>query len=163
MADMPDQTWIAELYQQNRRPLFLTAWNILRCHSLAEDAVHSAFARLAAMPSPPRDPKLYVFRAVRNAALDIAKLRGRRRERPYLEEPLHFCPAHDESDEISAAVAAALDELDDASREVIELHLHARLTFLEISAVLEQPLPTVASRYRRALEKLRCMLEVCHE
>jgi RNA polymerase sigma-70 factor (ECF subfamily) len=66
-------------------------------------------------------------------------------------------------DESLAAVSAALEMLDDVSREVVELRLHAALTFEEIAELLDRPLPTVASRYRRALEKLRQTLEVCHE
>jgi RNA polymerase sigma-70 factor, ECF subfamily len=62
-----------------------------------------------------------------------------------------------------AAASAALENLEPVAREVVELHIRAALTFQEIAAILEQPLPTVASRYRRALEKLRETLEVCHE
>jgi len=75
---MPDQVWLDDLYRQHRQPLLLTAWNILRCPSLAEDAVQAAFARLAKLPKPPYEPKLYAFRAVRNAALDCARARARR-------------------------------------------------------------------------------------
>lgn len=161
---MARQAWMAEFYQEYRRPLFLTAWNVLRCHSLAEDAVHSAFARLVGSSTIPREPKLYLFRAVRNAALDAAKARKRRREELVCDQPEDsWADAAPNADESLIAAAKALDDLDDADREVVELHLHSNLTFHEIAAILEQPLPTVASRYRRALEKLRRMLEVCHE
>jgi RNA polymerase sigma-70 factor (ECF subfamily) len=160
----PEQAWLDDLYRQYRRALFLTAWNVLRCPSLAEDAVHSAFARLVKLRKPPFEPKLYAFRAVRNAALDFAKVRARRREEPIRADidrtNLEILPSEDDP---LAGVSSALEKLDEAAREVIELHLHAALSFQEIAALLEQPLPTVASRYRRALEKLRQLLEVCHE
>jgi RNA polymerase sigma-70 factor (ECF subfamily) len=161
---MADHGWIVELYRQYRRLLFLAAWNVVRCPALAEDAVHAAFARLAGMASPPNEPKLYAFRAVRNAAVDITRARSRRHEEPIPGEPIEA--PHDASmdaDDSSAAVAHALEQVDTASREVVELHLHARLTFQEIADILGEPLPTVASRYRRALAKLRSLLEVCHE
>ncbi|HET6323537.1 MAG TPA: sigma-70 family RNA polymerase sigma factor [Planctomycetaceae bacterium] len=161
---MPGRTWLDELYRQYRRPLFLTAWNVLRCSSLAEDAVHSAFARLAELRTAPRGPKLYVFRAVRNAAIDLCRSRSRRREEPIGEERISesFGPIPDDG-ELLSSVSVALNQLDEASREVVELHLHSGLTFREIATVLEEPLQTVASRYRRALEKLRQLLEVCGE
>jgi RNA polymerase sigma-70 factor (ECF subfamily) len=161
---MPDPKWLDELYRQYRRPLFLAAWNILRCSSLAEDAVHSAFVRLAELRKAPRDPKLYAFRAVRNAAVDCARTRTRRREEPMPGQTATeaFAPASGD-DELLNAVAAALNHLDDPAREVVELHLHSGLTFREIASVLEEPLQTVASRYRRALEKLRQSTEVCRE
>jgi RNA polymerase sigma-70 factor (ECF subfamily) len=161
---MPDPTWLDELYRQYRRPLFLAAWNILRCSSLAEDAVHSAFVRVAELRKPPREPKLYAFRAVRNAAVDCARARSRRREEPMpAETGTEVLGTVSGDDELLTAVAAALNQLDDPAREVVELHLHSGLTFREIASVLEEPLQTVASRYRRALEKLRQSSEVCRE
>lgn len=161
---MPGPTWLDELYRQYRQPLFLTAWNILRCSSLAEDAVHSAFVRLAELRKPPRGPKLYAFRAVRNAAVDLSRNRARRREEPIETAATSASDRPISSDdELLTLVSSALNELDDAAREVVELHLHSGLTFREIAAVLDEPLPTIASRYRRALEKLRQSTEVCRE
>jgi RNA polymerase sigma-70 factor, ECF subfamily len=101
---------------------------------------------------------------VRNAALDFARIRARRREEPI---PANIDRSSGEfradGEDLLAAVSAALEKLDPVAREVVELHIHAALTFQEIAALLEQPLPTVASRYRRALEKLLDVLEVCHE
>src|SRR5438874_494723 len=77
MVVMPERSWLDELYRRHRRPLFLVAWNVLHCPDLAEDAVHSAFVRLAGLPNAPHEPKLYAFRAVRNAAVDLTRIRGR--------------------------------------------------------------------------------------
>ena len=63
--------WLAGLYRQNRRQLFLIAWSVLRQPDLAEDAVHAAFVGLARLSAPPREPRPYAFRAVRNAAVDL--------------------------------------------------------------------------------------------
>jgi RNA polymerase sigma-70 factor (ECF subfamily) len=164
MAEMSDQNWLEEIYRQHRRPLFLTAWNVLRCPSLAEDAVHSAFVRLAGLAVLPRDRKLYAFRAVRNAAIDLARVRGRRLELPFDQDdaqPLYSVPTTD--DDSLVAAQAALMRLDDRSRETVELHLHGGLTFQEIAGLCDEPLQTVAARYRRALDKIREFLEVCHE
>jgi len=161
---MPDLQWLEELYRGHRRPLFLIAWNVLRCQGLAEDAVHTVFGRLAGLPKAPRDAKLYAYRAVRNAAVDLARIRGR-----YPSEtagsletyPKLDVPAID--NEALVEAQAALEQLDDAAREVIELRLYASLTFQEIAELLDQPLPSVASRYRRAIEKVRELMEICHE
>lgn len=161
---MPDQDWLDGIYRQHRRPLFLTAWNVLRCPNLAEDAVHSAFVRLASLPAAPREPKLYAFRAVRNAAIDLARVRGRRQEEPLSGDDERLDSVVPQIDDESlAAIHTALSQVDDKAREVVELHLHGHLTFQEIAAICDEPLQTVASRYRRTLEKLRLLLEVCHE
>jgi RNA polymerase sigma-70 factor, ECF subfamily len=156
---MADPHWLATIYQEFRRPLFLTAWNVVRCVSLAEDAVHAAFARLVSLPSPPREPKLYVFRAVRNAALDLAKSRARRREESIDATP-GIAELSDCASDFQESIADALEDLDFRSREVIELHLHSDLPFQEIAQVLDEPTSTVASRYRRALQKIRKDIEV---
>jgi RNA polymerase sigma-70 factor (ECF subfamily) len=164
MVDMPERIWLDELYRQYRRPLFLIAWNVLHCQDLAEDAVHSAFVRLAGLPGAPRDPKLYAFRTVRNAAIDLARMR--RRHTAESGAALETCAQPDSSaasDESLVEAQAALVQLDDAARDVVELHLHASLTFQEIAELLDQPLPTVASRYRRAIERIRELMEICHE
>jgi RNA polymerase sigma-70 factor, ECF subfamily len=161
---MPRSAWLGAIYEQFRRELFATAWVVLRQSDLAEDAVHSAFARLVRLPKPPADPKLYVFRSVRNAAIDLAKARSRRREEPLAGNWDTAGPAPDSSSaELSGLVADALERLAAESREVIELHLHAALTFQEIAQMLDEPLPTVTARYYRALEKLGQEIKVRHE
>jgi RNA polymerase sigma-70 factor (ECF subfamily) len=161
---MPQSAWLVAVYEEFRRELFVTAWSVLRRTDLAEDAVQQAFARLVELRQPPVEPKLYVFRSVRNAAIDLAKAWSRRREEPLASDwdAAENAPEHD-SPELTQAVADALARLDAASRGAIELHLHASLTFQEIACLLGEPLPTVASRYRRALEKLGQQLKVRHE
>jgi RNA polymerase sigma-70 factor (ECF subfamily) len=161
---MPSAAWLGVIYETFRRELFITAWTVLRRTDLAEDAVHSAFAKLVQLRSPPIDPKLYVFRSVRNAAIDLAKAQSRRREeslRPDWDAPdIRSVPL---DAELPRFVADLLKQLDDSGREVIELHLHATLTFEEIARMLGEPLSTVASRYRRALDTLGKEIKVRHE
>lgn len=145
----------------HRRQLLATAWAVVRHQEAAEDAVHTAFVRLAQLRNPPRDPKLYAFKVVRNTAIDLLATRNRRRERPLESTIEPGAPAHDGQDtSLLGAVAQALGKLEPDDREVIEWHLHAELTFQEIGNLLGQPLSTVASRYRRALGKLRQQIEV---
>lgn len=156
-----ESDWLADLYRDYRGQLLLTAWTVLRDQEAAEDAVHSAFVGLARLPNPPSDPKLYAFKSVRNAALDVLAKRSRRRERALGLAAEPATPVQVGQDaSLLAAVAKAMSQLDEDSREVVDLHLRAGLTFQEVADMLGQPLSTVASRYRRALIKLRQQLEV---
>ena len=57
------------------------------------------------------------------------------------------------------SVIAAVNELPADHREVVVLRIYAGLTFAQIAAITCEPLPTVASRYRRSLERLKQQLE----
>jgi RNA polymerase sigma-70 factor (ECF subfamily) len=164
---MPSSAWLGPLYEQFRRELFLTAWTTLRQRESAEDAVHAAIVKLAALEVPPHDPKLYLFRSVRNAAIDLRRAQARRATAALPFEEGLAAPeaegAPDFDEETLRSVRALVEALDERSRETIELRLHAGLTFREIADLLNEPLPTVAARYRRALERLGERLQAPHE
>lgn len=156
-----ESDWLTDLYRDYRSQLLVAACAVLGRQDTAEDAVHAAFVRLVQLREPPRDPKLYAFKAVRNAAIDLLSTREKRRERPLEPGAEPAAPDSQPQDRtILEAVVKALGQLDQDNREVIELHLGAELTFQEIGEMLTQPMSTVASRYRRALARLRQQLEV---
>lgn len=156
---MTDRRWLANVYDAYRKELFIAAWNVLRCRPSAEDAVHTAFAKMASLRKPPEDAKIYAFRAVRNAAIDIARARVRRPNHQPLEDsaPLSSPPstALRAAEVLQDQLEFTLDQLSGSKREVIELHLHSGLSFREIGELSGIPAQTVASRYRRAIEQVR--------
>ena len=156
----PIRQQLEEVYWQHRQGLFTLALAITRCHSRAEDAVHEAFSRLwKSTLQPQRDLVPYVFAAVRNAAIDQV-----RRPSVNLQEAQQ-ASIHDTRAENPLASAIeqeqqtlmrkAVEELPDEQRQAVVLHIYAALTFEQVSQMLGEPLPTVASRYRRALERLK--------
>lgn len=160
---MTQRSWLATFYQQHRRALVAVAWSVVRRADLAEDAVHIAFSKLVKRGGAPRDPKVFVFRCVRNVAIDLLRAKKRRREQTL---PEGFDPPASDANQLSESlqlIEEALARLPANVREVIELHLHASLTFQEIADLLGEPLPTVASRYRRGLAKVGEEVRVNHE
>lgn len=59
-----------------------------------------------------------------------------------------------------APLREAMEELNDADREVVSLRHYAGLAFAEIAAALNEPLGTVLARHHRALSKLREALRI---
>ncbi len=138
------------------------ALSITRCPELAEDAVHDACARLLRLRASPRtDPVAYVFASVRNAALDLARRRRPSREYPAsLFDPRQTDPALSAGEtEEQQSARRAVDSLPLRARQVVVLRLYANLTFEQIAETFGEPLATVASRYRRALERIKQSLE----
>jgi RNA polymerase sigma-70 factor (ECF subfamily) len=150
------------VYRQERQRLFACAFAVLGEADAAEDAVHSAFERLLSRSVEPDNLLSYVLQTVRNCAHDIGRrnatadrlVRGAspaRNRECCASEPL-------EDQETEEQLVSALLTLDPPRREIIELHLRADLKFREIAAMLELPLGTVTSHYRRGIEQLRRLL-----
>ena len=149
---------IERIYWERRQGLYTLALAITRCPGRAEDAIQEAFARLwktAARPGGDLVP--YVFAAVRNAALD----QFRRQEAAAGVEPASIyngLPADPASEIITAEehrlVREAVESLPEDQREAVVMRIYGNLTFEEMAKALGEPLQTVASRYRRAIEKL---------
>ena len=153
---------LQQLYCDFRQQLFTCALVITGVPARAEDAVHDAFCQLLQTRSDPTDVKAYVFRAVRNAALQQL------RRDPGLSEPLPDVVFDQtasggtlaELAEFEREVITLMKRLSDDERETIVQHLYGELTFQQVSAIRGRPLGTVVSWYRRGLDKLRRELEL---
>ena len=66
---------------------------------------------------------------------------------------------HAEGREFARDAVAAVAKLSGEERAVVVLHLQEELSFAEISEAFGEPLDTVRSRYRRAIIKLRALLD----
>ncbi len=157
--------WLDSLnttYRQHRRGLLALAVTVTGCPDRAEDAVHDAFARLCKRPrAVDGELAAYVYRAVRNAAIDS----GRRKQRevgPSLFEPVSRRPQPSEHAgvmEEQDRLMQAVDNLSDEARQIVILRAFAGLTFEQICEVNGDPRSTTYSKYHRALDRLREMLE----
>lgn len=153
---------LEDLYRQYRQGLFTLALSITACPGRAEDAIQEVFARIYRnRPDQPIGPA-YLFAAVRNAARE-----QRRKIRPTDEldaSLFDIQPGPDDSaqtHEASEHVRRCLAEMDDDTRELIVMKVYAGLTFDQIAQITAEPLQTVASRYRRALLRLKERLGSC--
>lgn len=152
-----DSNRLEAAYLEHKQGLYLLALSITRCPAAAEDAVHEAFVRMhAKVPQETGDATAYVFACVRNAAVDT--LRNRRGA----PESASLYNGHAPSPEDSLLAAErdrllrqAVDGLPSEQQEAVVLRVYAGLSFEQIAEVAGAPLPTVFSRYQRALEKLR--------
>ena len=150
------------IYRECRQQLFTYALSIVRCPERAEDAIHEAFCKLIRLAPRTGDLKAYVFRSVRNAALDEL----RRHSAPARESVGDWIvdpdpdPAEAAADrDFARRVAAALLDLSEDERETIVLRVYGDLTFREIAELREAPLGTITTWYQRGIKKLRSLVE----
>jgi RNA polymerase sigma-70 factor (ECF subfamily) len=125
-------------------------------HHAAEDLLHRVFLKVLESPKSIDDIRPYLFRAVRNAALNQRRDSARELE---LSEGEPWFENHNRSREAELDLRSALRELPLEQREVLLLHVWGGLTFADIAAVLAASPNTVASRYRYAINALRMKLE----
>lgn len=148
-------------YVCHRQQLYTYAVSLTRQREAAEDAIHAAFQHLLRRDELAADLRPYVFRCVRNAALDgLRRARVRGDDGLYAAEPAAELVAPPASTPLLAReLEEKLDRLSPDERETIVLKIHDDFTFQEIADLRGVPLPTVASWYRRGLEKLKNMIE----
>ena len=161
--------WLEDIYRDHRRGLLALAVSVVREVAAAEDAVHEAFVRMAKQTTPPTgDPAAYAYRAVRNAAIDQTR---RRETRPTPTDDMAtlFAAPHtddpsyaSETRETQQMLMQAVDNLPDLEREIVVLRSFGGLTFKQIAEATDQPISTISSQHKRALDKLRHALEKDH-
>src|SRR3954463_6931824 len=127
----------------------------------ADDVVQDAAIRLLRLRHSPRNPAAWMYRAVRNAAIDAARATDRRRRREQAvgrRRAAWFIP---DSDSLIDAQAAeeSLRRLSPDFREIVVLRIWGELGFAEIAEVVQLAVSTVHDRYKSALAQMRCALE----
>jgi RNA polymerase sigma factor (sigma-70 family) len=149
---------IARLIDTHAAPLVLYArqW----CGE-PEDVVQEAFLKLVRQQRPPNDPVAWLYRVVRNTALDIAKMARRRQRRESASaRPVRWFvePEVDGLDAESAV--AALQRLVPEQREVIVARHWGGLSYEQIADVAGCSASTAFRRYLAGVEELRKQLGV---
>jgi len=145
------------LYRDHQQGLFTLALAITGCTAAAEDAVHEAFCRLIRRGDDAIDDAVaYAYRSVRFAAIDQRRVRRRwvHRESIFADHVNAADHALEQADE-DARLREAVEGLPADERETVVLRIYGGLGFQQMSDVLETPMSTINSRYRRALDRLR--------
>jgi len=165
------QQWMESLYREHRQGLFTYALSILGCQQSAEDAIQNAFARLhggsnLADEMEPEKMVPYVFRCVRNCAIDLQRTQQRQRR---LGESLFETVRQIDNnpsppdllltEERAEMLRSVIDGLAELEREVVVLKVFAGLTFEQAGEMAQTSPKTMATRYRRALVKLENQLK----
>lgn len=149
---------LAELYEKTHRALYGFALSILKNSHDAEDVLQDAYVQVwrgAAGYRGQGKPMAWLLTITRN--LSVSRLREAGRTQPLTPEEWERQPYR--SDAVTAedrmALAALMTALGDEERQIITLHVLSGLKHREIGDLLGLPLPTVLSKYHRALKKLR--------
>jgi RNA polymerase sigma-70 factor (ECF subfamily) len=162
-----DETALGALYDQWVRSLYSLVLHLLKDPDEAEDVVEETFWqawRKASSYEPSKGAvSTWLLTIGRRKALDRIRARRRYKEDAIGRDQVFAnlpAPGLDPSEqtegkELKAHVHAALQELPSEQREVLELGYFKGLSQTEIADVTGQPLGTVKTRMRLAMQKLR--------
>ncbi|VTU00469.1 sigma-70 family rna polymerase sigma factor : RNA polymerase sigma factor, sigma-70 family OS=Singulisphaera acidiphila (strain ATCC BAA-1392 / DSM 18658 / VKM B-2454 / MOB10) GN=Sinac_0937 PE=4 SV=1: Sigma70_r2: Sigma70_r4_2 [Gemmataceae bacterium] len=152
----PEQ--LAELVDRYGAALVLYArqW----CDS-PEDVVQTALLKLVRSRVPPDNLIPWLYRVVRNGAIDAGRAARRRHKYEAAAAdaaPKWFSPSYDPTGLDAKAAALALADLPAETREIIVMHLWGGLTFEQIAQTVGSSAATCYRRYAAGLDTLRTKL-----
>ena len=159
-----DESALESLYARYGGLVFTLALRIVGDPELAREVLQDTFLRSwdgreAYDPARGRVP-WWLMGIARNRAIDLLRSRphqARLREQERLSRGEHESAVSDTEEVLLArhTVAEALGHLSAVQREAIELAYYGGLTQAEIARHLGEPLGTVKSRTREAMDRLR--------
>ncbi|HUA73579.1 MAG TPA: RNA polymerase sigma factor [Solirubrobacteraceae bacterium] len=158
------------ILERHSNAAFSLAYRICGTRSVAEDVAQEAF--LALWRSGTRydrtrgSVRTWALGIVHNRAVDALRRSGAHERRRVSDEGIEETLEAPESTEAQAIehttsreIRAALAELPDDQRRVIELAYFGGFTHVEIASMLDTPVGTVKGRMRLGLQKLRDQLQ----
>ena len=153
---------LAALYQRTRTAVYGLALSYLKNAQDAQDLTQDVYVQAwdcAEQYRPTGSPMGWLLAVCRN--LCLMRLRREERYAALSKEEWDAIPAREcglDADE-RVLLQHALASLGDEERRIVLLHAVTGMKHREIAALLELPLPTVLSKYHRALKKMRSFLE----
>ncbi len=157
-----DAEALGTLYEKTRGAVYGLTLSLLKNAHDAQDATQDTFVKIWEAAGSYRSmgsPMAWMLTIARNLAR--IRLRQSARSGELTEAEWEAIPA--EAPAVTAEDRAVLQEalgaLGDAERQIVLLHSSSGLKHREIAALLEMPLPTVLSKYHRALKKMKLQLE----
>lgn len=144
------------LYKEYRDMMYYKAYNILKDHYLAEDAVHDSFIRIAKdiknIDKDSKKTKALFLTIAKNKAIDLYRKRKIRTHVAW-DEADNYITIPSESEEDNT-LKHLIKELPDIYRDILELKYYYGYTYDEISRLLHINPNTVGVRLHRAKELL---------
>lgn len=135
--------------------LFARQWT-----TAPEDVVQDAFCRLVVQIPEPDDPAAWLFRVVRNLAIDAGKADRRRRSREArVAKREWFAERHIDGLDAESAIAV-LQSLPTEQREIIVARLWGGLKFEQIAKAFDCSISSAHRRFEIGINALRERLGV---
>lgn len=164
--DNEKQLQLKELYESYEQALYNIAYSILHNIEQAEDATHDTFIKIVPYLSNIKskdsmETKRILVRIVKNVAID--KYRRNHKENQMFKVNQDKALYNNDSMEIVSVksvedrnvISQIMNQLDQVSREIIQLRCFYELSYKEIAAILEVSEEVAMKRFQRAKQKVQ--------
>lgn len=150
------------LYKAASPSVYAFALSVLKNTQDAQDVLHDTFVSVYTGANTYRSngkPMAWIMTIAKNHCYKLLKQRGRTESlslEDWRDDPSLVSYMHSDA---KLLIHHIMQTLSDQERQVVVLHAVSGFKHREIAAMLNMPLPTVLSKYNRAIKKLRDQLE----
>lgn len=152
-----DMDALRDLYERVSSAVYTFALSVVQNPTTAEDVMQDAFVNIAQNANKyvsQGKPMAWIMTITKNIAL--MKLKRMDNRNSSLEDYMDVA----KTDEFAQSdrrilLQKALNELKDEDRQIVILHAMTGMKHREIAEIMKIPLPTVLTKYKRSLEKMR--------
>lgn len=157
-----DTDSLAKLYELTNKDVYSFALSILKNIHEAQDVLQECYLHIfssAGSYSGKGKPMAWILTITRNLCLKC--IRSSPKRVLCSDEEWSRIPQDEfeNSADDRIMLSACMRSLGDAERQIVVLHAVSGMKHREIAELLKLPLPTVLSKYNRAIKKLRNVLE----
>ena len=150
---------LEKLFNAHFRSAAYVAEEIVHSKSVAEDIVQEVFVRLARVDFSKIDsPVKYLYRCVRNAALDYASTHTLRRWEELNGSNFDLCRDDVERANRLHRLYQAIERLPEQSRRVVKLICLNNYSYADAASELGVSLATIKTHMYRSIKSLRKMM-----
>lgn len=149
---------LEELYRRTSASVFGYALSVLKNAQDAEDVMHDLYMLVWSGAEKYRaqgKPMAWIMTVTRNLCLQKCREYRRRSDIPQEDWESYIGGNSGITPEDKAVLSECLKTLSDEERQIVTLHAVTGFKHREIAKLLETPLPTILSKYNRALKKLQ--------
>ena len=152
-----DKEALAGLYESTHAAVYGFALSLCKNTHDAEHVLQDVFLQIwnaAGQYTAAGKPMAWIFTITRNLSLQSHRRKGKVVPLPAEELPEQYEEAPHLTSEDRIVLESLLNMLGDEERQIVVLHALSEMKHREIASLLHLPLPTVLSKYRRAIKKL---------
>jgi len=151
---------ILEWYHLYKNGVYGYIFTFVRNHADTEDILQNVFLALLNLGEKTKKikyPKSYIFRMARNETMRILKKTNKESVKDsffFDKQSVNNIDDFIDKNEIQTA----LDKLPLEEREIIIMRVYEQMTFKEIACITNRFLPSITTKYYRAIKKLKLFL-----